>query len=86
MQKSNPLKFLLTGALALWLAVGTLTLGQGITTSAISGTVTDKKGSPVAGASVTIVHEPSGTRATTVTRPNGQFNQSGLRVGGQSVQ
>ncbi len=82
MHKSNLLKFLLTGALALWLAVGSLTMGQGITTSGVSGTVTDKQGNPVGGATVTIVHEPSGTRSTATTRANGQFNQSGLRIGG----
>lgn len=31
---------------------------------------------------MTIVHEPSGTRATTTTRQNGQYNVSNLRVGG----
>ncbi len=55
---------------------------QAITTAAITGTVTSKAGEPIAGASVTIVHEPSGTKAATTTRANGQYNLSGLRVGG----
>lgn len=82
MHKSNPLKFLLAGALALWLAVGSLTMGQGITTSAINGFITDNQGKPVAGAAITILHEPSGTRATTISRATGQYTMSGLRVGG----
>jgi len=60
----------------------TTALAQGITTGAIVGTATTSNGQPVSGATVTIVHEPSGTRATGVTRANGQYNVSGLRVGG----
>jgi hypothetical protein len=74
--------FVRFAALALALAVLPSTFAQGITTSAINGFVTDKLGKPVAGATVTVLHEQSGTRATTVSRSNGQFNLSGLRVGG----
>lgn len=56
--------------------------GQGLTTSAISGFVTDPQGKPVAAASVSVLHEPSGTRSSAVTRTNGQYDLSGLRVGG----
>jgi len=55
---------------------------QGVTTASISGTVSDKDGKPIENATVTIIHDPSGTRSTTSTRTNGQFNASGLRVGG----
>jgi len=55
---------------------------QGVTTAGIGGFVTDKSRSPVAGATVVAVHVPSGTRSTTVTRANGQYGFSGLRVGG----
>ncbi len=55
---------------------------QGITTASVNGFVTSKDGKPVAGASVAVVHEPSGTHATTTTRTNGQYTLSGLRVGG----
>lgn len=57
-------------------------LAQGLTTSAVSGVVTNKDGQPVSGAAVTILHVPSGTRANTTTRANGQYDMSGLRVGG----
>lgn len=58
------------------------TFGQGVTTSALSGFVADRQGRPVANATVTVEHEPSGTRDTAVTRATGQFYFSGLRVGG----
>lgn len=75
---------LLTAAVAVvtLLASTTVALAQGITTGAIVGTALNSSGQPVSGAAVTIVHEPSGTRATGVTRANGQYNVSGLRVGG----
>ncbi|MSU65318.1 MAG: hypothetical protein EXS38_04275 [Opitutus sp.] len=57
-------------------------LGQGITSSGLSGYVTDKQGKAIGGAAVTVVHEPSGTPASTTSRPNGQYSLSGLRPGG----
>lgn len=71
------------GALfALCFVTVSVVFGQGITTSAISGSITDKQGKAIAGATVSVVHEPSGTRAAAVSRTNGQFNLSGLRIGG----
>lgn len=64
------------------LAFAASSFAQGITTGAVVGTVTNATGQPVVGAVVNVVHEPSGTRASGVTRANGQFNISGLRVGG----
>jgi hypothetical protein len=80
--KNSFLKVLLTGVFTLGLAVANAVYGQGITSSAISGTVTDRAGTTIAGASVTVVHQPSGTQSVATTRANGQFNLSGLRVGG----
>ncbi len=82
MQKSL-LRYLFTaGVAALFLALGTSAFAQGVTTSGITGFVTDNTGKPVAGATITVLHVASGTRASTTTRPNGQYNLSGLRVGG----
>ncbi|MEL0251868.1 MAG: carboxypeptidase regulatory-like domain-containing protein, partial [Novosphingobium sp.] len=39
-------------------------------------------GQPVSGATVTIVHTPSGTTSTTTTDQSGNFSSNGLRVGG----
>lgn len=82
MNRPSLMKKVLSGLLALCLALTWSAHAQGLTTSSVNGTVTDKSGVPIAGATVTIVHEPSGTRATTVTRANGQYSVSGLRVGG----
>lgn len=51
------------------------------TTSSVRGTVESSNG-PVAGATVTITHEPSGTVANSTTDGNGNFSANGLRVGG----
>ncbi|EIL92947.1 Oar protein [Rhodanobacter spathiphylli B39] len=52
------------------------------TSSSISGRVLDANGQPVAGATVQIVHEPSGTTKITTTGPDGRYSSQGLRVGG----
>jgi hypothetical protein len=52
------------------------------TTGAIRGQVTDESGAPVANATVVLTHEPTGTRQTTLTGPDGFYSARGLRVGG----
>lgn len=67
---------------ALLVAVVCTAMAQ-VTTSALSGKVamaTD--GEPVIGATVQAVHEPSGTRYTTVTNVDGRYAIQGMRVGG----
>jgi Carboxypeptidase regulatory-like domain len=51
------------------------------TTSQMLGSVT-QAGTPLAGATVTALHTPTGTKYTTTTRKDGRYNLSGLRVGG----
>ena len=51
------------------------------TSSAVRGTVASDSG-PVSGATVTVVHEPSGTTLTTTTDAAGNFSANGLRIGG----
>lgn len=51
------------------------------TTSSVRGTV-EGDGAPVAGAQVSIVHEPSGTTFSTTTNADGSFAANGLRLGG----
>ena len=53
-----------------------------VTTSSIRGQVTDSNGAVVSGATVTILHEPTGTVAVTSTGATGQFAAGNLRVGG----
>lgn len=52
------------------------------TTGGIKGTVTTGQGAPVANATVTIVHTPTGVTLTTKTDATGYFVATGLRVGG----
>ena len=51
------------------------------TSSSVRGTVEAGSG-PVAGASVVVVHEPSGTTLNTTTDASGNFAANGLRIGG----
>ncbi len=53
-----------------------------VTTSSITGTVTDAKGEPLAGATITAIHQPSGTKYVTVSKNGGVFNLPGCRPGG----
>ena len=55
------------------------------TTSQLSGTVTNSKGQPVAGAQVTILHVPSGSVSQSKTSANGTYHARGLRPGGPYV-
>lgn len=52
------------------------------TTSAVRGEVLDQSGAPIAGATVTVTHVPSGTTSTQTTDAAGGFNATGLRLGG----
>lgn len=83
MQTKNPfLKFLLTGAFALCLAAANAVYGQAITTSSLTGTVTNASGQPVAGAALTVQHVPTGSNYTAISRADGTFVLRGLRPGG----
>lgn len=52
------------------------------TTSSVRGDVLDQSGNPIAGATVTVTHVPSGTTSTQTTDADGGFNAPGLRLGG----
>ena len=52
------------------------------TTSAIRGSVLTSSGAEVSGASVSIIHEPSGSASTQTTNEDGVFLARNLRVGG----
>lgn len=51
-------------------------------TSALRGQITDTAGNAVSGATVTIVHTPTGTRSVQTTNAAGVYDARGLRVGG----
>lgn len=53
-----------------------------VTTSAINGSVVDEKNEPVIGATITAVHNPSGSRYRAVTNKDGRYTIQGMRTGG----
>jgi Carboxypeptidase regulatory-like domain len=73
-------RLFLTVAAALALVTGASArlLAQGITTGAISGTVTDQNGVPIEGAQVQVRNVRTGASAGGITRANGQYNIQGI--------
>ena len=76
----KPLKQLLVVIAAVLITANAM--GQGITTSAINGRVTDQNGKPLYGASVVAVHVPTGSQFGTTTDDAGYFRLTNMNVGG----
>jgi len=57
-------------------------LNAQVTTSSISGTVRQSNGEGLTGATITAIHQPSGSKYVTVSKKGGSFNIPGLRPGG----
>ena len=53
-----------------------------ITTSSMNGKIVDENNEAVIGATVQVVHEPSGTRYSAVSNIDGRFTIQGMRTGG----
>src|SRR5574344_2409389 len=53
-----------------------------VTTSSMSGKVTEANGTPVAGATVVAVHMPSGSQYYSLTDNAGNYRIQNMRVGG----
>ncbi len=58
------------------------THAQGVVSSGINGTVLDAAGKPVAGAAVSLTHEPTGATLAAVSRTDGRYSFRGLQPGG----
>lgn len=64
------------------LFIGSATLMAQVTTSSLSGNITDNKGEALAGATVIAVHVPSGTQYATLCDNSGTYRIQNMRVGG----
>ena len=71
----------ITGAVILALGLSTSAMADD-TSSSMRGNILTNNGSVVTDATITIVHEPSGTRKTLKVNDTGNFSAQGLRVGG----
>ena len=63
-------------------SINTSNISAEQTTGVIRGSVIDEAGNPVSGASVQIIHIPSGSKSSTSTGNSGAFYSRGLRLGG----
>ena len=72
----------LTGCILLFCACAFQAGAQGITTATIIGKATDAESKEMPGATVTAVHQPTGTQYGISTRSDGRFNLPNLRIGG----
>ena len=70
----------LTSFFIFLIAIGSF--GQGLSTSSISGIVTDNKGEALPGATVVATHVPSGTKYAAITNVSGKYTFPSVRVGG----
>ena len=59
-----------------------MVLAQGTTTGFLGGVVTDTSGAALPGVTVEAVHQPTGTKYSTVTDSSGRFKLANVRVGG----
>ena len=73
-------RLLVTVAASLALVTGASArlLAQGVTTGAVSGTVTDQNGAPVEGAQIQIRNPRTGFSSGAITRANGQYSIQGV--------
>lgn len=76
MVKKTKLLFLLL------LVIGVTTVHSQITTSGLSGTISDEKGGALIGTTVVAVHIPSGTQYGSTTDFKGHYRIANMRVGG----
>lgn len=63
------------------LAIPSILVAQ-VTTSSLSGTITGSNNEPLVGATVSAVHQPSGTKYVTTSKSGGQFYITNMRSGG----
>ena len=71
----------IAGALVVALGLSTSAMAAD-TSSSIRGSIVGPAGNAAANTTITVIHEPTGTKKTLTTNESGNFIASGLRVGG----
>src|SRR5690606_30035420 len=81
--QSRKINYMLKRILFL-LAITTIASGlyAQVTTSSMSGVAKNASGEPLAGASISAVHQPSGTRYSAISSTGGRFSIPNMRPGG----
>ncbi|MFN8211232.1 MAG: TonB-dependent receptor [Bacteroidales bacterium] len=69
-------------AMLLFTFISLAVFGQAVTTSSMTGKITDNNGQAMAGATVVAVHTPSGSQYGALTNADGLFTIQGMRPGG----
>ncbi|HMT67567.1 MAG TPA: carboxypeptidase-like regulatory domain-containing protein, partial [Bacteroidales bacterium] len=64
------------------LIIGSATLMGQVTTSSLTGTISDENGDPMAGATIVATHVPSGTVYGAIANSVGLYSIQGMRPGG----
>ncbi|HCU13231.1 MAG TPA: hypothetical protein DGB72_13995 [Gemmatimonadetes bacterium] len=76
------MRFLCAAAAAFLISPANSVFAQGVTTGAVSGTVTNDQGQTVESAQIEIVNRATGARSGTISRGDGRYYIQGLEVGG----
>jgi hypothetical protein len=76
------LRFLCAAASALLISSASPVFAQGVTTGAVSGTITNNQGQTVESAQIEIVNRATGARTGTISHGDGRYYVQGLEVGG----
>jgi Carboxypeptidase regulatory-like domain len=74
--------FLAAVIAAFSLCIGTSGSAQGVTTGAVSGTVSNNQGQPVESAQIEVLNRATGSRTGGTSRSDGRYYIQGLEVGG----
>jgi hypothetical protein len=83
MRRSRPVGWLVAWlALGLCFALSGTLASQGVTTSTLSGIVTDTSGGPLEGATIVALHLPTATEYRARSRASGAYTLPNVRVGG----